>query len=168
MKLANEWLPIFFEILPHTHTHTHTHIYIYIFEIFWKFPRILFVICWFKTTYLDYPIRLDFRETFIYLLSLFKRLLFRLKVLSLIIFILLILSRLILVLCFTIFFFCRYTLLKLGCVLYIIKCGIYIYIYICVCKTFNDESILGHENSFSTKSSLLIHIIQFFSIYHSC
>ena len=57
---------------------------------------------------------LHFRVTFIYLLSLFKRLLCRLKVLSLIIFITIISLRLILVLCF----FSWFALLKLGCILY--------------------------------------------------
>ena len=57
--------------------------------------------------------QLDFRVTFIYLLSLFKRLLCRLKVLSLIIFITLISSHLILVV-----FFSWFALLKLGCVSY--------------------------------------------------
>ena len=52
-----------------------------------------------EISYLATPVSLDFRVTFIYLLSLFKRLLCRLRLLSLIIFIILISSRLILVLC---------------------------------------------------------------------
>ena len=59
-----------------------------------KLACILYTICRFKIcnycksaeiSYLATPNRLDFRETFIYLLSLFKKLLCRLKVLSLII-----------------------------------------------------------------------------------
>ena len=66
-----------------------------------------------KIGYLATPISLDFRVTFIYLLSLSERLLCRSKVL-LIIFIISISSHLILVLCF----FSWFALLKLGSVLY--------------------------------------------------
>ena len=84
----------------------HLWYFINIYRIWWyiisvlKFPGVLYAICRFKIriSYLATSISLDLRATFIYL-SLFKRLLCRLKVL-LIIFILFISSRLMLLLYF--------------------------------------------------------------------
>ena len=69
-----------------------------------------------EISYQATPISLNLKVTFIYLLSLFNRLLCRLKVLSLI-FIILISSCLI----FSILLFSGFALLKLRCVLYAVK-----------------------------------------------
>ena len=123
----------------------------YIFSIS-KCPCVLYAIC--KSAEISHmatPICLDFCVIFIYLLSLFTRLLCRLKVLSLIIFMILISSRLILVLCFFVLI-CPAEIgvrLILTCVLYAFKNGTYksyMYIHLNVCKQMtNVKLLLSHR-----------------------